>query len=192
MLAGTANGLLMNPISSIKYHFWAKTSVQKGNFISVATDMFQRGGFRPFLVGISATISRDVLFGGAFAYFRHELPPLYSSAVRSNSSSIGMNASDYIEQKSFFTDLAAGLIATTISSPLNYVRNIHYSCPPDVKADSTGKVLRDLWHSAMAEKTAFLKFSYLQSRLRLGWGTARVGCGMALASQFYSFIKTQI
>ena len=90
------------------------------------------------------------------------------------------------------TDLISGLIATTLSSPLNYVRNIHYSLPPDIKPDSKNKVLTDLWCKAMEEKSIISKLSHLQSRLRLGWGTARVGCGMALASQFYIFIKSYI
>lgn len=195
-LAGAGNGLIMNPISSIKYHYWGSETVAsiksngiKENFSSVAVDMMRRGGIRPFFVGVWATIARDVVFGGSFAYCRHELPKIFS-VPSSSSSKEGIQNEE--APKSFGTDLAAGLIATVLSSPLNYVRNIHYSVPPDARPDNALKVLRDLWNDAGAEKSTALRFSHLQSRLRLGWGTARVGCGMALAAQFYSFIKLQI
>ena len=272
LMAGAGNGFLMNPISSIKYHYWGlsggglgfkegemsglQVNGKKNTFYTVASDMFLRGGLRPFFVGVNATIGRDVIFGGAFSYLRHELPKLdffnkdlysdaksilsiddilnlflsssilpttlasgstvlndsisspsssssssssFSSTVKlqeSNHNSKNQNKiikSSLSESKNtFLTDLLSGLIATTLSSPLNYVRNIHYSLPPDVKPNSTYQVLTELWKKSLEEKTTFFQLKHLQSRLRLGWGTARVGCGMALASQFYSYIKSQL
>ena len=275
LMAGAGNGFIMNPISSIKYHFWGlsgggvgfkggeisgvQTNGKKNTFITVAIDMFRRGGLRPFFVGVNATIGRDVIFGGAFAYLRYELPKLslfnpncsenissstilsvqkmldffFSSSILPTSLASGLtvtnteiadssdspsmpsssttiaqqihhqemktkNANQRIvnpstqSKSTFLTDLLSGLVATTLSSPLNYVRNIHYSLPPDVKPCSTLKVLNELWIKSMEEKSFFNQIKHLQSRLRLGWGTARVGCGMALASQFYIFIKSQI
>ena len=248
LMAGAGNGIIMNPMSSIKYHYWSHTGGvmtdggvltgdKKFSFTSVAYDMFKRGGLRPFFVGVNATISRDVIFGGIFAYLRHELPkmPFFSTYCSPASASIphttstssshsqramndsdlqashipsGMLTSALSEKKSsqhnsigdhrtniiesrhtFLTDLLAGFVATTLSSPLNYVRNIHYSLPPDIKPDSTYTVLSDLWIRACEEKTFVGKVSHLQSRLRLGWGTARVGCGMAFGAQCYSIIK---
>jgi Mitochondrial carrier protein len=249
LMAGAGNGIIMNPMSSIKYHYWSHTGGvmtdggvmtgdKKFSFTSVAHDMFKRGGLRPFFVGVNATISRDVIFGGIFAYLRHELPkmpffstycapastsspythstsssqfqramndsalqasPIPSSMLTSAGSerkssqhnTTGDHSTNKIESRhTFLTDLLAGFVATTLSAPLNYVRNIHYSLPPDIKPDSTYTVLSDLWLKACQEKTFIEKASYLQSRLRLGWGTARVGCGMAFAAQCYSFIKT--
>lgn len=275
LMAGAGNGFIMNPISSIKYHFWGlsgggvgfkggeisgvQIDGKKNTFFTVAIDMFRRGGFRPFFVGVNATIGRDVIFGGAFAYLRYELPKLslfnpdcsenissstilslrkmsdffFSSSILSTSLASGLtvtnteigdssistsmfSSSSTIPQQrqhqeinritasekivnpssqsksTFLTDLLSGLVATTLSSPLNYVRNIHYSLPPDVKPDSTLKVLNELWMKSMEEKSFMNQLKHLQSRLRLGWGTARVGCGMALASQFYIFIKSQL
>jgi hypothetical protein len=140
-LAGAGNGLVMNPISSIKYHYWGVSEVYvknggiKENFSSVAVDMMRRGGIRTFFVGVWATIARDVVFGSSFAYFRHELPKAFTAPSSSSKEEA---------TKSFSTDLAAGLIATFLSSPLNYVRNIHYSVPPDERPDNTFKVLRYL------------------------------------------------
>lgn len=244
LMAGAGNGLIMNPISSIKYHYWATSGgsevynssvARKGaeplrmktdSFFTVAADMLRRGGLRPFFVGVNATISRDIIFGGIFAYLRHELPkqPLFSSYCSASSAAPSSSLTSSFTQlatsssssspahisespvysrnstatspsgpkQTFLTDLISGLIATTLSSPLNYVRNIHYSLPPDVKPASTITVLGELWIRASEEQTSIGKLSHLQSRLRLGWGTARVGCGMALASQFYSYIKSRL
>jgi hypothetical protein len=77
LLAGSTNGLIMNPISSVKYHYWgAETLLMEGkeaNFWSTAKDMLAKGGVRIFFVGSMATISRDLVFGGAYALLRHEL-----------------------------------------------------------------------------------------------------------------------
>ena len=47
------------------------------------------------------------------------------------------------------------------------------------------KILKDLLEGAYKEKALFGSLSYVQSRLRLGWGTARVGCGMAFGAYLY-------
>ena len=65
LMAGAGNGFIMNPISSIKYHYWAtsggevyNSSVKRNGtspvqmktdtFFTVAADMLRRGGLRPF------------------------------------------------------------------------------------------------------------------------------------------------
>ena len=35
--------------------------------------MYRKGGVKPFLIGATATISRDIVFGGVFALMRFEL-----------------------------------------------------------------------------------------------------------------------
>lgn len=141
--------------------------------------MFQRGGFKPFFVGSTATIGRDLVFGGFFALFRHEL------FSRTKSSSAGSSSSKQPGDK-FLVNLFAASAATILSSPLNYVRNIHYATPPDVKPDTFWKIFSDLVCNALREPTLLQKLSYIQSRYRIGWGTARVGCGMAFGSYIYN------
>lgn len=227
--AGAVNGLIMNPVSAIKYNYWGQPEA-KGTFITTASTMFRAGGIRPFFVGATATILRDLGFGGTFAFLRHEFLGKPMSKNMSNSidsskynnrgargggsnadtsiisrgnSSIGvsdrndkidLNAERGGDRKtsktkanSFIVNLFSACIATIASSPLNYVRNIHYATPPSSKAEGSMKILSDLWIAASNEPTLYLKLRHLQSRLRIGWGTARVGCGMAFGAAVYNF-----
>ncbi len=92
----------------------------------------------------------------------------------------------------FGMNLIAASIATIISAPWNYVRNVHYSTPIGEKPVGTLTILRQLWCQAMQEKTIIGKMFHLQRQLRIGWGTARVGCGMAFSSHVYNVISKQL
>ena len=151
--------------------------------------MFQQGGLKPFMIGSSATISRDIIFGGVFALLRHELR-------------IEVDKNDPVPQDSkfghkkrnkkydFMINILAGCLATILSSPLNYVRNIHYATPPDAKVKSFRVILIELWKDSCAEPTRYLRVSFMLKRLRIGWGTARVGCGMAVGSYLYTLCSS--
>lgn len=79
----------------------------------------------------------------------------------------------------------AGTVATFASAPLNYVRNIQYASPAHGPVPGIGAVLRQLWHDAANHPTASDRFHYIQQRLRLGWGSARVVVGMALGQAVF-------
>eukprot|EP00607_Mallomonas_marina_P001902 CAMPEP_0182425332 /NCGR_PEP_ID=MMETSP1167-20130531/11732_1 /TAXON_ID=2988 /ORGANISM="Mallomonas Sp, Strain CCMP3275" /LENGTH=307 /DNA_ID=CAMNT_0024605937 /DNA_START=77 /DNA_END=1000 /DNA_ORIENTATION=+ len=170
-MAGVSNGLFLNPFAAVKYHTWG--SDKYPNFFTTAKDMYKRGGIKSFFLGTSATVSRDFIFGGVFALLRHEF------RYKAREEKIKINH--------FFLDVAAGCCATLASSPVNYVRNIKYAFPAGHEHDKATKILRDLWTVAMSHPTWFGKIHYLQERLKIGWGTARVGCGMAFASLIYTF-----
>jgi hypothetical protein len=123
-----------------------------------------------------ATVHRDLVFGGVFSLLRHQLPRLSPDYQRKTRSKKGTD---------FVSNLIAGMMATILSSPLNYVRNIHYSTSPSDIPQSTMVVLKDLWKESQKEGSAYRSFRFLQQRLRIGWGTARVGCGMAVGSKLY-------
>lgn len=142
-------------------------------FFNTAKEIFQQGGIRHFFLGANATVHRDLLFGGIFALLRHTLK------------------SDRESKKTGFTiNVIAGCSATVLSSPLNYIRNVHYATPPSQSPDSARKILQDLFIEAWKEETPTQKFVYVQSRLRLGWGTARVGCGMAFGAKVYEYLAS--
>jgi hypothetical protein len=129
--------------------------------------LYKHGGFRPFYAGTLATVSRDMTFGGCFAVMRH-----------------GLLEKDSTMNK-FFVNGISGFVATLLSSPLNYVRNMHYATPPSVKHKPALVILANLWASMLLEKSFWARAVYLQQQLRVGWGTARVACGMALGAQLY-------
>lgn len=113
----------------------------------------------------------------------------------------------------------AALVATVASSPWNYARNMKYGTPAHQQPPSTLRVsrhhhvlpctvnasptrvathpnphlrpqsLQHLMHSACKRPTLGQQLKYLQERLRIGWGSARVAVGMALGQ--YAFEKCQ-
>lgn len=204
-IAGVANGVLMNPFTRVKvsfadslsflelrphtplfswiqYHYWGKVDTGKENFLSTAVEIFRTGGVRQFFVGTMATVHRDLLFGGIFALLRHQVLPLFLPEHKRKHNK---------KRTDFFSNLVAGTAATILSSPLNYVRNIHYSTSPSVAPEDSMTLLRNLWKESLKEGSRYKTFLFLQHRLRLGWGTARVGCGMAVGSKLYE-LCTQV
>lgn len=85
----------------------------------------------------------------------------------------------------------AGFWATILSSPLNYVRTIQYSTPPSVTHKKMYVVFREIIHEIRSLKNHSTsdKFHYVQDKLKIGWGTARVCCGVAFGGYVYSFLS---
>ena len=187
--AGGCNALMLNPLSAIKYHMWTASSDGKmasQGMLKTAREMLLNGGIRPFFVGTTATISRDVLFGACFASCRHQLLPYL---VAKETVTPGRRKEKTSSSRLFCLDFISACVATGLSSPFNYVRNIHYSVPSGVKAETHYVILRSLWINTWKQPTLGKQWDYMSSRLRIGWGTLRVGCGMGLASQLYSMCK---
>eukprot|EP01038_Epipyxis_sp_PR26KG_P004044 gene4044-5786_t len=180
ILAGAANGIVMNPMSSVKYHYWGDKECGKENFFRTAKDMFIKGGIRPFFIGSLATVQRDLVFGGTFSTFRHEM--LISDTYLTSE----QNKQYSKKSMEMLVNLIAASVATVLSSPFNYIRNMNYATPPGIKPLDSRTILQELYQNAMMEQNFVSKFRYMQSRLRIGWGTARVGCGMAVGAQIYT------
>ena len=111
-------------------------------------------------------------FGGCFSVIRHGLHSTASSG-------------DRIKEHHFLIDMVAAICGTIVSSPLNYVRNMHYATHPSARLKSTGRILGDLWIKAQAVDSSINRVLFLQHQLRIGWGTLRVGCGMAVGGKIY-------
>lgn len=142
-----------------------------------------KGGIKLFFVGSTATISRDLIFGGIFALFRNELRLVYcnSSSNRKQKSSKKIH---------FCIDLISASFATILASPLNYVRNMHYATLIHEKPLTIKQHLVLLWKQTLQETELLNRLRFLQRRLYIGWGTARVGCGMAVGSYLYSLCSS--
>lgn len=140
--------------------------------------MYRKGGIRPFFVGSGATVLRDLIFGGFFALCRHEQLLL----IRHDSGEIKQPT----KVREFAVNVIAATVATLLSSPVNYVRNIHYATPPGTKPKDSLVILKDLMIAASKEPGYWEKFHHIQNRLRIGWGTARVGFGMGFSAYIYN------
>jgi len=166
-LAGSTNALIVNPISAIKYKSWGR-EVNRG-MMKESMEMFRKGGFRPFGNGLLPTMLRDLLFGGTYTFLRLELQ--YFLQLR--------------PEQQWAANMASAAMATVVSAPFNLVRNVQYATRSRVKADSISKILRDFAKEANRHETTWQRARYIQSRLRIGWGTVRVAVGMAFGHFVY-------
>lgn len=167
---------------SLQYHYWGKADAGKENFITTAKEILAQGGVRQLFVGTMATVQRDLVFGGVFALLRHEILPLFRPEKKRR-----------LKQKTGFVEnLIAGMAATILSSPLNYVRNVHYATSPSDEPKTTLRILKELLEEARREPDRVTRLLFLQHRLRIGWGTARVGCGMAVGAKIYELCSQAV
>jgi hypothetical protein len=171
--AGSLNGIVLSPISVIKYHGWGTDP--KATFRSAARDILVKGGPNVFFKGVSVVMMRDGVFGIVYELIRGSLRTRDPSV-----STIPLSALN------FGADFVAASAASIISSPLNYCRNIKYSVPPECTPPSVLQCLRALVAELKAHNSPI---RFLESRLYLGWGTARVGIGMAIGQSVYENAK---
>jgi len=176
--AGALNGVALNWVSATKYRMWGEPERRGGGygatFWPTIRRMWRNGGLRPFLMGLGPTVARDAIFGGVFMGTRHALRTLLFAP---RESALG---------ESVALSLVAGAIATTASAPLNYARNMQFATPSTHPARSTLALLRQLLRDARAEDRPW---RFLQRRLRVGWGTARVAVGMASGFELYALYR---
>lgn len=166
-LAGSANALIVNPITAVKYKSWAR-EVNRG-MLKESMEMFRKGGLRPFGNGLVPTVLRDLFFGGTYTFLRLELQYLLQLTP----------------DQQWGANMAAAAMATVVSAPFNLVRNVQYATRSREKADSISKILQDFVREARGHKTGWQRARYIQNRLRIGWGTVRVAIGMAFGHLVY-------
>ncbi len=134
-------------------------------------------------MGSNATVQRDLIFGGIFALFRHQVIPAVFPSLDTRKET---------KRVHFVVNILAGSIATILSSPHNYVRNVHYATPPSQTPLPAYTILQSLVKDAIRQDSWFKSIRLLQNRLRLGWGTARVGCGMAFGAKIYEVLANEL
>eukprot|EP01104_Vermistella_antarctica_P016443 TRINITY_DN5592_c2_g1_i1.p1 TRINITY_DN5592_c2_g1~~TRINITY_DN5592_c2_g1_i1.p1 ORF type:complete len:346 (-),score=60.95 TRINITY_DN5592_c2_g1_i1:76-1113(-) len=180
VVAGTTNGIILNQLSTVKHHNWGKSGP---SFWWACAHMWKHGGHRPFFKGITCTGTRDLLFGCTYESLRR----VFKHAVSTRNNDV--NPSDLVV---FLCNFMAASTGTLISSPLNYARNIQYASSVKAKAPRGWDILRELWQDSQREATWRGRLRFLHNRLRVGWGTARVGTGMALGQMIYDFSRNSL
>jgi hypothetical protein len=162
LLAGATNGLVTAPINATKYALWREGGGgTNSSAVSVATKLVKNGNL---MLAAPATITRDLIFGVVYSYLRH-----YRGDGKSG----------------FFDNFTAGLVATFVSSPINYVRLKQYADPDTGKVSSAYSILRDLVKETR-HRGAIDGLRYLVQNMNVGWGTLRVALGMGISSQLYT------
>jgi len=167
--AGAASALLLNPLSAMKYRTWGR-DVNRG-VIAEAVIMWRKGGSKPFFYGLLPTLTRDVAFGGTYTFLRRYV-----------------RKSDLLEEQYMWVgDTASAACAAIVSGPFNLARNVQYATGASKQQPSIGKVLRSLAKEAVTKRSLVGAMLFLQRRLRIGWGTARVAAGMAFGQGVYDW-----
>ena len=173
--AGAMNACVLNPLSAIKYKTWGRE--QNRGMWTEATGMLQKSGsLRPFLNGLRSTIYRDVVFGGCYTWTRLQIQWWFQLQP----------------QEQWMANLVAASLATIASGPFNYVRNIQYSTKSSQRSPCTTQVLKDLMHQTKQFSSSYEQLHFLQQRLRIGWGTARVAMGIAFGHAVYDWLHVNI
>lgn len=163
--AGVALGVVLNPLSLIKYQTWGTDAGRP--FFGTARRLYQGAGSGVFLRGTLPTAARDATFGFFFALRKY----IYTGSDPATG---------------FAAAMACAALGTAFSSPFNYVRNLTYAEGSATCTKFYGfQHLRHLAGEARSQGSALGVCRLLLERFRLGWGTARVAVGMALSDQIY-------
>lgn len=166
--AGSCNALIVNPISAVKYKTWGRDSPR--SFWTEAAEMLRKGGLRPFYNGMIPTVLRDLVFGGCYTLIRFELQYRFQ-----------LSNDDY----QWAANMVAAALATIVSGPFNLARNVQYATRSRNVADPVMEVFGNFRCEIKERSTLTAKFKHIQSRLRIGWGTARVAVGMSFGHFVY-------
>ena len=212
--AGAVSGVVLNQLTAIKYASWES---ERGGFLSTARSMWRQGGAAPFMKGIVPTVLRDTIFGGVFALSkegcaraltevrgkareaagqrRRGARPQDTEASAAAAIAISRWSDRHQGAIEFLSSLIAGALGTVASSPFNFVRNIKYGWPASDRPPTSAAILGGLRHDAAQRRRdegLWRSLSFLQERLRIGWGTARVAVGMAVGYEIYEVVKAQL
>jgi Mitochondrial carrier protein len=165
--AGAVNAMTLNPLSAIKYKTWSR--LYNRGMLQEAFSMLRQGGRGVFYRGLTSTLMRDIAFGGCYTCIRLQLQWTWSLP----------------HEHQWAANLFAASLATIVSGPFNLARNVQYATKSSQVAPTTFQVLKELAQETDAIDSLHQKSVYLQKRLRIGWGTARVATGMAFGHWVY-------
>jgi len=169
LLASLATGLttvnLSHGFNVIKMYQWShKTS---NGIIKSTKLMAAEYGWRIFFRAYFQTCLRDCIFSTTYFYLSDKLN----------------------KEKRFGMNVAIASTATALSSPVNYLRTRLFFDFRESNVTLT-KIFHELAEGVKSKETVPKKISYIvQNRFNIGFGTLRVGLGMAVADKIYRYLK---
>ena len=160
---GLFSAVTLNPITIVKYNSW-RTSNSLDRIIQDGMHTVQTNGWRYLGRGVGTTILRDSTFGATYSFLRH----------------IDFRTGEFLSHSQGpATECAAAAIATILSSPLNYARNMQYGAP-----GPTPRVVDILW--ALTLETRLRGLGHLIQRLQLIYAPFRTAFAMAFGAACYN------
>ena len=174
--AGVVNATLLSPLSYVKYQTWGVPE-GKRSFGRTASKVLHTIGPLGFLRGLPATVLRDAIFGGSFGFLRTR----GRATAEKHLHSVGDGGG-----ASFAVDVLAAGVATTLSSPLNYARNVQFGAPVSSPSLGTWAAIAGLAQEVRKQPTVGGSMAIALQRTNVGWGTLRVAGGMALTADIFA------
>jgi hypothetical protein len=172
--AGVATGIttavLLNPVSCVKYHAWGTDH----KLSYVARDMYKTSGVISFTRGLGTTAIRDSAFSSMYL--------LGKRSVESNCTDPTLR---------FFGNIFISCVATVITSPINYIRNIKYASGYVRSNPSYDHIMTLLLKDQVpysSNSGALPVIKYYFRKFAIGWGTLRVGVGIACGQSVYDYL----
>lgn len=171
LLASLSTGLttvcLTHHLNVIKMYQWSHQNT--GGVIKSAKMMTSEFGSHVFLRGFFQTCLRDCLFSTTFFCLSKQLNT----------------------EQNFAKSVVIASSATALTSPINYLRSRIFFDFKDFPVPLT-KVCQELAKEMHSKRGLLQKTSYIFfDRLNIGFGTLRVGLGMAVAQKFYHYLKSK-
>jgi hypothetical protein len=171
--AGTLNGLILNKLQIVKYQLWTDSATSVGGWRNIIREMLRHGGVRVFFRGVGVSILRDSFFGMIYETMRR-------------SSFIG----ELDEDRQFFRNMGAAVVAGTATAPLNYCRNMIYGSPVTGSPLRMRHLIRQLAREVSWQPSVRRRAALLNARLNVGLGALRVGLGMAVGQHVFDCLKS--
>ncbi|EPY28308.1 mitochondrial carrier domain-containing protein [Angomonas deanei] len=245
LLAGSMNGFALNTLQAVKFRMW-NSDARGVTFLQTSRLMYKEGGILIFFRGCVTTMVRDSVFGIVYESVRRNMAWKEFFNVYGNHSAdavshkplaptaVTIEHHEVCESCLFVSSMIAAVVASTLSSPFNYVRSIVYGTPPgsipldymsllrsfytqyfyiyrhgktfsdslhvpelaaaEYKASGSGyfnsasKDAISQWLKAVGDKYhhhPIISWRWANSRLNIGWGSLRVGVGMALGQSLF-------
>lgn len=138
-------------------------------------------------------------------------PLASTSSSRSNSKRNAELMTSHHCPEVFLANLFAALFATIISAPFNFVRSVAYGTPSHASCLPSSFIIRSLWTQAryaFVHGETFHRLAYsthghcaprgrhymaawrvMNRRLNVGWGSIRVGLGMAIGQYVFALVQ---
>lgn len=174
-IAGSLNGITIHQLASVKYHCWNNNGY---TMYTTMKKMWNDKGIKSFTKGSLATINRDTLFGIVYEGLRIDIQQYIINFKEGES---------LTTNEKLISNVLSGCIATIVSSPFNYIRNIKFSTPNTEQIPSGLRILKDLYHQCKLEKH---KIRFINQKMGIGWGTFRVGLGMGIGQLLFGAITS--
>lgn len=203
LIAGAVTGFFSNASYAVK--FYTFTYKPNGRPLENAMEMWRRGGYKPFFKGIYAGVARDAIFG---VFYETTNFLLDNYCVKELQNKIPQEYNKTKDALYFSTRFFSATLATIMSSPLNYARNIQFKTAPHKPQPLILDIWSDVWresnkalkkaeiasHTNRNRNTIFScpRLKFFQNKFMIGAGTARAGLGMALGQLLFNNMSNSV